>query len=128
MADTIKNFIGKEYLIHLFDEDTILGPNDFFCANLMDVIRGDRIFTLPEARVPDIGKWMIFIRRGSANALKIYPSRGDFICGKEECIKFTDDHDYSVIQMIIIEDRCWIVTPYVIWNSDGSYESCRILQ
>jgi hypothetical protein len=104
--------------IFIYDVDTILTKDDFLKVHIMDTGGGSRAFTLPSARKVDIGQWMILVKRGSGNALKLYAGPGDRVLGSSPggYIKCVDTDDYSSIKLLVIADGQWVAESYGIWK------------
>jgi len=107
------------YPIETYTGDAILTLSDLFKIHIMDVSGGVRNFTLPDVGSSDVGGWIMFVRNGSANALRIHAGGMDTILnttpgGYIEC---DEARDFASLMLIAVADGQWVTPEYGIWST-----------
>jgi hypothetical protein len=109
---------GYDVVNHNVDANLTLA--DLRQVHMMDVSGGLRNIYLPVVGTDNIGEWVILVRSGVANPLRIWANGTDIIYnsspgGYIEC----DDagHDYSSQLLVVIADGVWGNPSFGIWTT-----------
>ncbi len=108
------------YPIVNYDTSAVLTTADFRKIHIMDVTGGSRHFTLPDVGAPEIGEWLVLVRKAVTNILRIIASPGDVIFNSDPggMLECTDaSHDYSSMELIVMDIGVWGNPSFGIWST-----------
>lgn len=109
----------KKYTVQNYNADTILTSLDLEKIHIMDVAGGERAFWLPDVSATDVGDWLMVTRKGTANLLRVWAGGSDVILNSVagHYIESSDSHDYSTLELVVIDDGQWVAKSYGIWST-----------
>jgi len=108
-------YTESEYTIVSHDSDTILTLGDMKQTHVMDVSGGERAFWLPEGTIDDIGQWVMLVRNGVGNLLRVWAFPGDEVLNSTY-VECTENRNFCSLVLILVAAGHWTTPEFGIWT------------
>lgn len=117
--------VPSNYTVVTHNTDTILTETDLCKIHVMDVSGGDRMFTLPDTTAAYVGYWVMLVRDGVANNLKVQTGGADVIWNSSpggyidvhDSLGVLDTHDFGSVYLIQVKNGQWTTPEFGIWTA-----------
>ncbi len=103
-----------------YNADKALVIGDMKQVHSMDVAGGEQAFWLPEVVADNVGDWIILVKKGAANLLRVWAGGSDIVLNSSAggYIECAEARTYANIYLLVIAAGYWTsIGSFGIWSS-----------